>query len=163
VRPAVTLDLPCCFEVVSHTADLLVLGEAGLARYILIANPAEVIDPGTGEPAALPDDLAAWLADHPMLDVTGPVQRTMGGAPFREVEGVPRPDAEYNVNGELLLARGRAASGAPIFVAADHRFRLAAGDGPDGPLLVGIVARSDRFEEFLPTAESIVASLEFTR
>jgi hypothetical protein len=155
------MDLPCCFEVVSHTPDLLVISEVGLARYILIANLAEVIDPASGDPAPLPDDVAAWLADHPMLDVAGPARRTIGGLRFREVEGVPGPDADYDVNGELVLAQGREASSTRVFVAADHRFRLAAGDTPDGPLLVGIVARADRFEEFLPTAEAIVASLEF--
>jgi hypothetical protein len=152
----VTLELPCCFEVVHHTADLLVVGETGLARYILVANPVEIIDPSTGEPAPLPENLAAWLASHPMLDVTGPTEVTISGRKGSAVEGTPGGEAAFDVNGQLKFAQGRSSSGAPIFVGSDHRFRFTVLEGAEDPLLVGIVARADRYEEFLLTAEPIV-------
>jgi hypothetical protein len=159
ITPKTVLQLPCCFEVASHDSGLLVLGEVGLARYIVLTNPDDVFDPETGEPAAVPRDLASWLAEHPGLDVDAPISAEVAGLPAQHIAGVPRPDADYNANGELNLTRKRAV--APFFVSSDHRFRLTVVDAPDGPLLIAIVARSDRFEEFLPKAEGILDGVSF--
>jgi hypothetical protein len=159
ITPMTVLELPCCFEVVSHDSGLLVLGEVGLARYIVLTNPDDVFDPETGEPAAVPSDLAAWLAEHPGLDVEAPTTAEVAGLPAQHITGVPRPDADYNANGELNLTRKRAVD--PFFVSSDHRFRLTVVDAPGGPLMMAIVARSDRFEEFLPKAEGILDGVSF--
>ena len=160
VRPAVTMDLPCCFEVMWHAESLLVLAEVGLARYLVFANPDEVVDPATGDARPLPDDLVDWLAEHPGLDVEPASSVTIGGLDGRQVAGAPRPDATYNVDGELTLAHGTD-PGAAIFVASDHRFRLAVVDGPAGPVLIGVVARADRFDKFSTRAEAILDTVRF--
>ena len=157
VRPGVTMELPCCFQVIVHDSGFLVLQEVGLNRHIVLTNPDDVYDPATGSPVERPADLAAWLAEHPGLDVNPPVDVEVGGLPARRIDGRPRPDANYNASGELELTRRRAVDS--LFVASDHRFIIDVVDATEGPVVVAIIARDDVFDEFLPTAEAVVASL----
>jgi hypothetical protein len=154
IDPPATAQLECCFEMLNHGPRLLVLGENGLARYVVITDPDQVIDPATGDPAPLPGDLMAWLLDHPGLDVRAPSNVSVGGLTGREVEGAPREDAEYDVNGQLHLTP-------ETFLTADLRFRFIVLDAPDGPLMIHVLARSDVFDEFAPKAQAVLDGLAF--
>jgi hypothetical protein len=159
IRPGVRFGLECCFEVRTHDSGLLVMSEIGLNRYLVLSNPTQVMDPTGDQPQPLPDDLIGWFVSHPGLDASPAETVTIGGLTGAQTEGLPRPDANFDSSGQLALTDSIAVP--PLYIESDQRFRIIVLDGPEGPVVVAVIARTDVFDEFTAKADAIVSSLRF--
>jgi hypothetical protein len=161
IDPPLTFTWETGLDIHLANPGIVVTAEAGLARYIVLANAVAVVDPATGDRQPLPADLVAWLEDHPGLDA-GPAQPiSIGGLEGQVIEGTLSEAAAFDSDGRLSLFGVSDETSDTFPIAADQAFRIAVLTGSGGPVIVAITPRADLFDDFLPTAEAILATVEF--
>ena len=146
--PEVHLTLPDGWELYFNDAGGAYLNTGG--GELLVGRPKEVIVPDENEHQPAPEDLMAWLVEHPSLNVTDPTPVDISGhdASYVEIDTTHKVDVFYDPLGNFHVGPGTGV-----------RFYVIPLDGPD--ILVALL--KDEFGQFDTALEAgvpIVESIE---
>ena len=117
---------------------------------LLLARPQEVIVPDTNDHEPAPEDLMAWLVDHPSLNVTDPTPVEISGldASYVEIDPTHKVDVFYDPLGNFHVGPGKGV-----------RFYVIPMEGPD--ILVAVLKNEGgEFSEALEAGVPVVESIE---
>lgn len=116
---------------------------------LLIGRPQKAIDPATQDPITTPDDLFAWLADHPDLNPSAPASAEISGhaASYVDVDPTRSVDVFYDPLGNFHVGPGPMA-----------RFYVVPWEGDDVFIAV-LRSPSGVLDDALATAGPILESL----
>jgi len=134
-------------------------------------RPTRVVDPrrrylkeDVPQDALLPPpkDLAAWIARHPLLDAGDPKSRVVGGVDATQVDTVLR--SGYRNPGCARRCVMVFAPNPDLVVTADvgQKVRNIVVDVGRVPIVIGILAPEERFEEHVAVGERVLATLRFS-
>ena len=128
--------------------------DSGPAGYLGVITPKTVYaaDGLTKEP--VPADLASWLKSHPRLIVEDEQPATVGGLSGVQLDVRSDEEGDWNL---FDVAFG------PLEVRYNDRVRFIVLDGPSGQVVISTGAdQPSLFDNFIPLAEPVVESIEFT-
>jgi hypothetical protein len=119
LEPTVFMTLPDGWDLYFDDAGGVYMGIPD--GEFLVGVPDKVIDPKTGKPADVPDDLMGWLTAHPDLAATKPtpVQISGSDSSYVEVRPTKSVDVFYDPMSNFHVGPGSA------------RFYVIPQDGPD--------------------------------
>ena len=148
-RPQLVLTLPAGWsQFFAEEDDEIFMGSPDAELAIAVA--AEVRDPATSGRVAAPEDLLAWLIDHPALNASEPTPVTVGGIQSNYVEFNPSREVRVFAfsSGDYRIVAG-----------PKQRMYVIPQDGPD--LAVTIAGtEAGTLAAALPAATPIVESLQ---
>jgi hypothetical protein len=132
--------------------------------YVLFFRPEAVYDDDDTNPDPVPTDLAAWLRARPALTVGRAIEVALDDRPALRFDAtVTAPDRTCDLGDRT---RVRCTVLAPV--PGNEPLRFAAGDrvrfwvlDVEGPLLIAVTHRGDRFESFVGTGAAVVESVHF--
>lgn len=102
----------------------------------------------------VPDDLTAWVREHPRIILEGEQPATVGGLGGVQLEISSDQLDDWNLF--------ETPSG-PFEIYWNDRLRLFILDGPTGPIVVAAGAQlPEQFEQFLPLMEPAIETMEFS-
>jgi hypothetical protein len=135
------------------------VGDRGYNVGVTVLEPRAVYDPVVEtRRLPLPDDLIAWIADHPDLDADEPEELAVAGLSATSIDVT----VTYPSNGP----KGQTAQ----FIDAFHgswnlesptRMRLVLLDLPDRPLLIAFSSRPEFFDDSVGQFEALLRSVKF--
>jgi hypothetical protein len=170
---SVRLTLPEGWETSGSQNSWFDLFEQGAEETGTIAvwAPDVVFDPATkGEalqttpPATAPDDMLAWLREHPGLEVTGgPEPVSLGGLSGQQLEAVTKAGNDWPdcPPGKSCLALAPLPLGGAFGTYEGDLVRAYVLDGSESQVVVLVTATEAEFEQFLEKAEPILETFEF--
>lgn len=132
--------------------------------YLVVFRPEAVYDDGDTNPDPLPANLTRWLRDRPSLNVGQPTGVTIDGRPATRFDAtVAKPNTTCDMgDGKdtpcALLAPVPANE--PLRIAAGEKVRFWVLD-VDGPVLVMVSHRVERFDSWVSDTAAVVESLHF--
>jgi hypothetical protein len=117
--------------------------------------------PGVGTSS---DAMTRWLARHPALDTTGPINITLGAASGRWLDVRLAEDWERSCPDGLTLVTGRPEGEESWEIYPNERIRLYVLDVPSGDTVTIVTGnvRERIFHEVIDEAVPVVESFEFT-
>lgn len=145
--------------VIPETHDALVIGQRNEPLTIGFLNVAQVFDPSNpDQKIAAPEDMAAWLQDHPRLDTEEPGRVTIGGVSGQQFDAIafePTEDPPYCREPCVPLF---AISGGEIFwLGKSEKFRFIVLENVKGEtVIITFGGPAVEFEEFLPEAQKVL-------
>jgi hypothetical protein len=150
--PEVILTLPDGWELFFDEAGGTYMGIPN--GEFLLGRPMQVIDPKSHAPAPVPEDLLAWLTQHPNLKATDPTSVEISGfdAGFVEISPTRSVDVFYDPLGNFHVGPGPMA-----------RFYVIPWEGADIFVAVMKSENGGSFEQALELGVPIVESLEIAK
>ena len=147
-----------------ETRDALVIGQSDEPLTIGFLNLGRVFDPSdTDRTVTAPEDMAAWLQEHPLLDTEEPGRVSVGGVSglqFDAIASEPTDDAPYCPEPCVPLF---GISGVDSFwLGESEKYRFIVLEDVKGQtvtILFGSPAVD--FEEFLPEAQKVLDTVEW--
>jgi hypothetical protein len=149
---------------IPETQDALVIGQRDVPLTIGFLNVAQVFDPSNpGQKVAAPEDMAAWLQDHPRLDTEEPGRVTVSevsGQQFDAIASEPTDDPPYCPEPCVSLF---ALSGGEIFwLGKSEKYRFIVLENVEGQTVTIIFGGpAVEFEEFLSEAQKVLDTVEW--
>ena len=134
---------------------------------LAFVRPVRVVDPdrryeGEVPPDALlpvPDDLVAWLAQHPRLMTSGRKEVTVGGVSGTQID--ISVEAPYRACLDPCVMFFATAPDVFVQATDSQRIRATALEVDGQRFLIGILAAEEGFEELVPVAERVVETITF--
>ena len=149
--PQLTLTLGEGWHLLFQDEEDEIAFERSGPAFFGISFTTQVVDPATGRPLSAPDDLVAWLANHPALEADQPEPATVVGVTGSSLEAsvkdVPVMDVFAYPEGNYHVVSGERV-----------RFYVLPFDGPD--LVIVFSTASDRFEAMAAEMQSVIDSIE---
>ena len=147
------------------------IGQEGGSLYIAFWNVQKVFDsknPNSQNLSAAPDDMAAWLQEHPNVDAEQPEEVTIGGVSGVHFDTVASPvPQEYPPDcGEpcvpLFAARGGEGPISNFGLFESEKLRFIVLDDVEGETVtIAVGGRAVDFEEFIPRAQKVLDTVEW--
>jgi hypothetical protein len=126
---------------------------AFLSLGITFFNVREVVDYPSQELARTPDDMAAWLQNHPGLDAAKPVRTKIGGVP-----GV-RIDTQRPSEAVVLF---QLSNGDQWGSSTKDKYRFIVLDAVEGETVtIAVGGPAGQFGELLPEAQEVLKTVEW--
>ncbi len=167
-QPTVSFSVGKGWEVIIPDApDTFSMGQEGGSLYISFWNVQKVLDPKNfGNALSAPDDMAAWLQEHPNVDAEEPEEVTIGGVSGVQFDTVASPIPKDNPTGcpepcvPLFISEEALQPHFGIFESEKLRFIILENvEGETVTIAVG--GRAVNFEEFLPKAQKVLDTVEW--
>ena len=138
------------------SADLMALSSVVPARSDCSDRPK----PGVGTSS---DAMTSWLARHPALDATAPVDVTLGAARGSWVDVQLEDEWEQSCPGGLVLVTGRPDGEESWEIHANEKIRFYVLDVPSGDTVTIVMGTTSpgEFAELSEKATPVVESFEF--
>jgi len=150
--------------VIPETQDALVIGRMDKPMALGFHNVRQVYDPSnTDARVAAPEDMAAWLQDHPLLDTEKPSQVSVGGVAGKQFDAIaskPRanPDCPSGACVNLFGLTG----GLVFWIDKTEKYRFIILENVKGEtVVITFGGPAVEFEEFLPKAQEVLDTVEW--
>jgi hypothetical protein len=145
--------------------DVIVIGQRDEPLAIGFNSIERVIKPGNlGQKVAAPEDIAAWLQEHPRLDTEEPGRVSVGGVSGQQFDAIayePTDNPAYCREPCVplfVMSNGRA-----FWLGKSEKFRFIVLDKIEGKTVTIIFGGpAVEFEEFLPEAQKVLDTVEWT-
>jgi hypothetical protein len=150
--------------VIPETQDALVIGRMVKPMSLGFHNVGQVYDPSnTDARVAAPEDMAAWLQDHPLLDTEKPGQVSVGGVAGQQFDAIaskprPNPDCPSAACVDLFGLTG----GEAFWLDKIEKYRfIVLQNVKGGVVVITFGGPAVEFEEFLPEAQEVLDTVEW--
>jgi hypothetical protein len=150
----------------SQLPDFIEVGQPGETGWISFANVKEVFKPGTLKVVKAPEDIVAWLQQHPYLQTGEPESVTVGGVKGVQLEVVVE-DLPKDFHGACgvgcvdiaSLSHGEQTT---YFKEADRERRVIVLEDVTGETVVIVFSSPpDEFDEFAPKAKKVLDTVKW--
>ena len=140
-----------------RSTDVMALSSVVPARSDCSDRP----EPGVGTSS---DAMTRWLAKHPALDATAPVDITLGGVNGSWVDVRLADDWEQSCPNGLTLVTGRPDGEESWAIAGNEKIRFYVLDVPSGDTVTIVIGKAspEEFDDVIDEGASVVESFEFT-
>ncbi|MFL5778105.1 MAG: hypothetical protein ACJ761_04090 [Chloroflexota bacterium] len=151
-QPPLTMTIDDRWQVLfqDDSDELGLEDDSGDGTEFLVGRVSQVVDPGSHEPVAAPDDLVAWIRAHPALTAGNAADTTVDGRAARTVDVTTKGGAEVEV---FAFPTGNL----PVPDGVRNRFTVVPLDGPD--LVITTGGHTEGFDAAVARAAPILASL----
>jgi uncharacterized protein YjbI with pentapeptide repeats len=145
------------------TTDGLLIAESEGGE-LAFTNPSRVLDPSNpSEPKEVPapentEEWASWFRSHPNLDTSEPVQVSVGGASGVQID-VTDTSVPDNYSRVLFFPFADGTFVMASSVGIKDRFVIVDVEGET--VVINVAAPEDQFDEFLPTAQKVLDTVEW--
>jgi uncharacterized protein YjbI with pentapeptide repeats len=138
---------------------------------LIFTNPRHVYDPSDpSEPKEVPapenaDEWPSWFQSHPSLVTSKPLPVSVGGASGMRIDvttsSTPK-NYPQEVCGEQPCIPLYPSGKTPILSYEEFKYRFVIVDVGGEPVLIDVAAPTDKFDEFLPKAQKVLDTVEWT-
>jgi hypothetical protein len=150
--------------VIPETQDALVIGQMVKPMSLGFHNVAQVYDPSnTDARVAAPEDMAAWLQDHPLLDTEKPGQVSVGGVSGQQFDAIAsKPRANPHCPSTACVNLFGLTGGELFWIDKIEKYRFIVLQNVKGEtVVITFGGPAVEFEEFLPEAQEVLDTVEW--
>jgi hypothetical protein len=147
-----------------ETHDAVPLIEENGPTIIGFLNVEEVFDPSQpNERVPAPDDILAWLQEHPRLDTEEPSRVSVGGVDGRQFDAISDRPIDAKICAEPCTPLFAFGDGNDFWVGESEKYRFVVLEDVEGETVtIFFGGPAVEFEELLPKAQKVVDSVTWS-
>jgi hypothetical protein len=149
--------------IIPEANDVVAIGKRDVPLSVGALNVEEVFDlDNPGETVAAPDDMAAWLQEHPYLDTEEPGRATVGGVSGQQFDAIASEPKDVEFCPEPCVPLFVLSGGETFWLGKSEKYRFIVLDDVDGETVTIIFGGpAVEFEEFLGEAQNVLETVEW--
>jgi hypothetical protein len=146
-----------------ETHDAIPLIEENGPTVIGFLNAEEVFDPGQpNETVPAPDDMLAWLQEHPRLDAEEPSRVSVGGVDGQQFDAITAKPIDAKVCSEPCAPLFSFGDGNDFWLGESEKYRFIVLDDVEGETVtIFFGGPAVEFEELLPRAQKVLNTVKW--
>ena len=146
-----------------ETHDAIPLIQENGPTVIGFLNAEEVFDPGQpNETVPAPDDMLAWLQEHPRLDAEEPSRVSVGGVDGQQFDAITAKPIDAKVCSEPCAPLFSFGDGNDFWLGESEKYRFIVLDDVEGETVtIFFGGPAVEFEELLPRAQKVLNTVKW--
>ncbi len=149
--------------IIPEASDVVAIGKRDVPVSVGAVNVEEVFDPSQpNETVPAPDDMLAWLQEHPRLDAEEPSRVSVGGVEGQQFDAITAEPVEAEVCAEPCAPLFAFGGGNDFWLGESEKYRFIVLDDVEGETVVIFFGGpAVEFEELLPKAQKVIDTVEW--
>ncbi len=144
-----------------ETQEAIAIGKRDVPLTVGALNVEQVFDPSEpGQTVAAPDDMVAWLQEHPHLGTEEPGRGTVGGVSGVQFDAIASEPKGVEFSPEPRVPLFAMSGGETFWLGKSEKYRFIVLDDVEGETINIIFGGpAVEFEEFLPEAQKVLETV----